>query len=316
MICGVQLSNYKKISFYLANECNKEGSALENDKPSNEDTDEKADLHNLRTQLQKIYEEEDDAIRFRTGLDVIEKGEKITPFFFRTIDMNHKESNILKLKTDSHPNGTISKKETMDAIQDHYAKIFSDPDRDKEIPDEWFDGIAKVPEAVSATLDANITPNDLTTALFKLMCEGRSPGNDGLSTSFYRAFWAEISGMVTSSLREGWEKGKFSNSQRQSVIRMIEKKGKDKETIGGWRPISLMNADIKMLAKVIAERLKVVCKHVIGEEQLAYIEGNNIHEGHLFINRAPEMARSKRLKGLMTCIDFKQAFDSVRHKFI
>ena len=28
------------------------------------------------------------------------------------------------------------------------------------------------------------------------------------------------------------------------------------------------------------------------------------------------MTRSKRLKGLMACIDFKAAFDSVRHKFI
>ena len=80
-----------------------------------------------------------------------------------------------------------------------------------------------------------------------------------------------------------WEKGKFSDSQRQSVIRMIEKRGKSKEKINGWRPISLMNVDIKLLAKVLAERLKLVCKEIIGEEQLAYIEGNDVHEGHLLL---------------------------------
>ena len=36
----------------------------------------------------------------------------------------------------------------------------------------------------------------------------------------------------------------------------------------------------------------------------------------LSFKTALEMARSKKLKGLMACIDFKQAFDSVRHKFI
>ena len=148
------------------------------------------------------------------------------------------------------------------------------------------------------------------------MKEGKSPGNDGLTTSFYRAFWSEISDLVMGSLKEGWENGCFSDTQRQSVIRLIEKKGKNKEKINGWRPISLMNVDIKLLAKVLAERLKLVCKEIIGEEQLAYIEGNDIHEGHLLMNKVLEMARSKKLSGLMCCIDFKGAFDSVRHKFI
>ena len=86
--------------------------------------------------------------------------------------------------------------------------------------------------------------------------------------------------------------------------------------MNGWRPISLMNVDIKLLAKVLAERLKIVCKEIIGEEQLAYVEGNDIHEGHLILNKVLEMARNKKLSGLMACIDFKAAFDSVRHKFI
>ena len=49
--------------------------ALENDNDQDEITE-------LRRHLHKIYEEEDDVIRFRAGLENIEKGEKITPFFF------------------------------------------------------------------------------------------------------------------------------------------------------------------------------------------------------------------------------------------
>ena len=283
--------------------------ALENDNDQDE-------IAELRRHLHKVYEEEDDVIRFRAGLQNIEQGEKITPFFFRTIEQNRKESNITSLKTDKYPRGTVTKKETMGELEEHFTKVFADQGKDREIPSQWFDGIKKVPEELCKSLDENIKLNDITNALFKLMKEGKSPGNDGLTTTFYRAFWSEISDLVMGSLKEGWERGKFSDSQRQSVIRMIEKKGKSKEKVNGWRPISLMNVDIKLLAKVLAERLKLVCKEIIGEEQLAYIEGNDVHEGHLLLNKVLESARAKKLSGLMCCIDFKGAFDSVRHKLI
>jgi hypothetical protein len=97
---------------------------------------------------------------------------------------------------------------------------------------------------------------------------------------------------------------------------MIAKKGKDPETIKGHRPISLMNCDAKIYSKAIARRLKKVCVSVIGEEQLAYVEGKIIQDGHIVISRAFELDRKKELKGLMACIDFQSAFDSVKHSFI
>ena len=70
--------------------------------------------------------------------------------------------------------------------------------------------------------------------------------------------------MVIASLKEGWAKGKLSNSQWQSVIHLIEIKGKDLGDLGkikGWRPISLMNLDTKLFAKVLAQRLRKMGAH-------------------------------------------------------
>jgi hypothetical protein len=53
------------------------------------------------------------------------------------------------------------------------------------------------------------------------------------------------------------EKG-LSDSQKRSVIRLKEKKGKDKTVIKGWRPICLMNHDAKLYAKVIGEGLRMI----------------------------------------------------------
>jgi hypothetical protein len=77
-----------------------------------------------------------------------------------------------------------------------------------------------------------------------------------------------------------------------------------------------MNHDAKLYAKVIGERLCLICKTVIGPEQLAFVEKRVIHERHLIINKVLELSRKKKVKGLMACIEFKGAFDSICHEFI
>ena len=44
--------------------------------------------------------------------------------------------------------------------------------------------------------------------------------------------------------------GELSNSQKQAVITLLEKKGKDRRLIKkNWRPISLINVDAKIASK-------------------------------------------------------------------
>jgi len=46
---------------------------------------------------------------------------------------------------------------------------------------------------------------------------------------------------------ECFEKGEMSSSQKQAVIILIEKKGKDHSFFENWRPISLVNVDAKIV---------------------------------------------------------------------
>ena len=43
----------------------------------------------------------------------------------------------------------------------------------------------------------------------------------------------------------------LSISQRQPVIKLIEKKNRNKRYIKNWRPISFLNVDTKILSKAI-----------------------------------------------------------------
>ena len=274
------------------------------------------ELLNAQAALRRLHEEEDDIIRFRTGLDNIEHGEKITPYFFRTIEQNRSSSNVHSLKTPMHPNGTTSRAETMSTLEHHFKNQFSDAKPNIEVQEEWWQGLPKISEQLSNKLEEDITHNEIATVLFKDMATRKSPGNDGLTCAFYRAFWKDIHDMVLGSLSEGWKSGQMSTSQRQSIIRLIEKKSGNRSEIKSWRPITLMNLDTKLFAKVMAKRLRMICKEVIGEEQLAFLENNDIHEGHIMINRILELARDKRCKGFLAAIDYKSAFDSIKHSFI
>ena len=62
----------------------------------------------------------------------------------------------------------------------------------------------------------------------KSMQNNKSPGNDGLTKEFYETFWNEIKNPFMNSIMEAREKKKLSTSQRQAVIKLIEKKERDK----------------------------------------------------------------------------------------
>ena len=58
------------------------------------------------------------------------------------------------------------------------------------------------------------------------------------------------------SLKQAKEKGQLSISQRQAVIKFIEKRDRDKRYIENWRPILLLNVDTKIISKALATKLK------------------------------------------------------------
>ena len=70
--------------------------------------------------------------------------------------------------------------------------------------------------------------------------KNKSPVNDGLTAEFYLAFWPLLGKLIFDSLNYAFEYGELSNSQKQAIITLIEKKEKDKKLVKNWRPISLI----------------------------------------------------------------------------
>ena len=101
-----------------------------------------------------------------------------------------------------------------------------------------------------------ISEEECREAIFS-MKNNKSPGSDGLSTEFYKCFWDDVKLMVIESINEGFKKQELSESQKLAILTLLYKKG-DKQCLDNWRPISLLNIDYKILAKVLCKRLKQV----------------------------------------------------------
>ena len=114
--------------------------------------------------------------------------------------------------------------------------------------------------------ESEITEKDLITAL-KSIPNGKSPGHDGSTKEFYEPFWDDSNFCFINSLKQSKIEGNLSFSQRQAVIKLIEKKDSDKRFVKNWRPISLLNVDTKILPKLLAEKLKNVLPELISSNQ-------------------------------------------------
>ena len=70
----------------------------------------------------------------------------------------------------------------------------------------------------------------------KSMENNKSPGNDGLSKEFYECFWDEIKKPFLVSIHKAFLNQELSTSQKQAVIKMLEKKTEIRDSLktGGW----------------------------------------------------------------------------------
>ena len=95
------------------------------------------------------------------------------------------------------------------------------------------------------------------------MPDCKSSGNDRLTKEFYEYFWNVMKDPLMNFIKEPRKKKKLSISQRQAMIKLIEKKDSDKCYLKNWRPISLLNVDYKIMSRALVTKLKETLSDII-----------------------------------------------------
>ena len=144
-----------------------------------------------------------------------------------------------------------------------------------------------------------------------------APGYDGLTVSFYKFFWQKLKNALLYSFLNAWESDKLSTSQRRGIITLLHKGNNlDRNNLGNWRPITLLNTDYKILSKLISLRLQPVLNSIINTNQRGFMRGRDLSELIRQIDDSLFVARQQNLPGILASVDFRKAFDSVSKKTI
>lgn len=199
-----------------------------------------------------------------------------------------------------HPEGLYRKRDTDPAAQEELLGCL----------DCFLTQEAK--EGAEGEAEGQISLDELTAALH-VSARGSSPGLDGLTYEFYRAFWDLLGPALAAMLEEVFSDplATLPPTLTEGRVTLLHKQGKDKTLPDSYRPITLLNVDYKLIARVIAKRLAPALNSVVDSSQTAFLPerwiGDNVSAHLEEIHYLEEVKEP----GVLVFLDFEKAFDRV-----
>jgi len=201
-----------------------------------------------------------------------------------------------------------------DIIVDHYARVsshtFTKEERDVN---RNCKRLLKSP-TVNNHQAAKFTLRELKRAISKMRARG-APGPDDLPPQFFKALKANALLALLHIFNESWESSFCPQLWRNAVIIPLLKAGKPPSEIASFRPVSLTSVAVKILERMIANRL-----YRLAEEngwfsplQAGFRQNRSCGDQIIRLTQAIEDGFQKKPteRSVLVLLDFSKAYDMV-----
>ena len=166
--------------------------------------------------------------------------------------------------------------------------------------------------------DSLLTEEDFDLALASVQ-RGSVPGLDGLPYEFYRHY----EDLLTPALLFVFNSA-FRNSTSPcplsllliGVICLFLKAGQPKEELSSYRPITLLNCDVKLVMYIIANRLNRPLDYVIDITQSAFLHGRDISDNVRYNLGLSSRLRELGIPAWLLDSDLSKAYDTTDRSFL
>ena len=106
--------------------------------------------------------------------------------------------------------------------------------------------------------------------VIKILPTNKSPGPDSFTVEFYQTYKEEIIPIVLNIFQKFQEEGIFPKTFYEDTITLIPKQDKDTTKKENYRPLSLMNIDIKILNRSLANQIQQHIKNIIHHDRVGF----------------------------------------------
>jgi hypothetical protein len=203
-------------------------------------------------------------------------------------------------------------------VADFWAGVSAQPAVDPAAQQEVLQALAtgrRLSAAQAAQLATQAVQPGEAAAALRSAPSGKSPGLDGIPVELYRRYKATFIPLLARLFTAIATVGDMPAGFHQGLITTIYKTGERSEP-ANYRPITLLNTDYRLYAKVLALRLNPCLANIIDREQTAFVPGREIGENIMTLQCLPHLLRRERRSAVVAFCDFRKAYDTVDRDFL